>query len=242
VGSQGGNPQNELFDWFYHPVNTPQTQHPILSGLENVNLFFPNSIDTVRTKTPVKKTVLLSTSGYSREQFHPVRLNFEILRYDPDPSKFTKKNIPLAVLLEGEFSSLYENRVTESMQEGLAQMGAAFKSQSEPNRMIVVADGDAILNPVSGPDARSVMPLGYNVYERKTYGNKDFIINSIEYLLNGAGLMEARGKDTKMRPIDQVRAARYQTGWQLLNIGLPIALLVIFGIFYTYLRRKRFAS
>lgn len=242
VGNQGGNPQIELFDWFYHPIITPRAQHPILSGLENVNLFFPNSIDTVRTKNPVKKTVLLSTSEYSREQFHPVRLNFEVLRYDPDPSKFTKKNIPLAVLLEGEFSSLYENRVTESMQEGLAQMGATFKAQSEPNRMIVVADGDAILNPVSGPEARNVMPLGYNVFERKMYGNKDFIINSIEYLLNGAGLMDARGKDTKMRPIDQVRATQTQTRWQLLNIGLPIALLVIFGLLYTYLRRKRYAS
>lgn len=242
VGSQGGNPQIEMFDWFYHPVVTPHIKHPILSGLENINLFFPNSIDTVRTKTPVKKTVLLSTSDYSREQFHPVRLSFEILRYDPDPTKFTKKQIPLAVLLEGEFPSLYENRVTESMQEGLAQMGAAFKPQSEPNSMIVIADGDAILNPVASPDARGTMPLGFNVFERKMYGNKDFIINSIEYLLGGAGLVEARGKEIEMRPIDSVRATAHRLRWQLLNIGLPIALLAIFGLLYSYLRRKKYAS
>lgn len=242
VGNQGGNPQIEFFDWFYHPIITPHTDHPILKGLENVNLFFPNSIDTVRTKTQVKKTILLSTSDYSREQFHPVRLNFEILRYDPDPTKFTKKQIPIGVLLEGEFPSLFENRVTESMEQGLKDLGSAFRNTSVPNRMIVVSDGDVILNPVAKDGSGSVMPLGYNVFERKMYGNKDFIINAIEYLLSDAGLIEARGKEIELRPIDTVRAADERLQWQLLNIGLPLALLVVFGLLYFYLRRKKYAS
>ncbi len=229
VGSQGGKPQIEMFNWFYHPVVVPQTEHPILKGLENVNLFFPNSIDTVKTKTHIEKTVLLATSNYSREQFHPVRLGFEILRYDPDPSKFTKKQIPLGVLLEGEFSSLYENRVTEEMEAGLREIGATYKSQSPPNRMIVVSDGDLILNPVVDPETMGIMPLGYNVFERRMYGNKDFIINSIEYLLNDAGMVEARGKEIELRPIDTVRATDNRTMWQLLNIGVPLLALALFG-------------
>ncbi|MBK8490996.1 MAG: gliding motility-associated ABC transporter substrate-binding protein GldG [Saprospirales bacterium] len=239
VGNQGGNPQIEFFDWFYHPIVIPQTDHPILKGLKNVNLFFPNSIDTVRTKTPIKKTVLLASSNYSREQFNPVRLNFEILRYDPDPTKFTKKQIPLAVLLEGEFSSLYENRVTTEMEEGLREIGTAFKGQSPPNRMAVVADGDVILNPVSN---QGVMPLGYNVFERKMYGNKEFIINTIEYLLHEDGLIEARGKKTEMRPIDTVQASAHQLRWQLLNIALPLLVVLLFGLGFFFWRQRKYAS
>lgn len=240
VGMQGGKPQVEMFNWFYHPVVIPQTEHPILQGLENVNLFFPNSIDTVKTRTHIEKTVLLATSNYSREQFHPVRLGFEILRYDPDPSKFTKKQIPLGVLLEGEFSSLYENRITEEMEAGLREIGAVFKNQSPPNRMIVVSDGDMVLNPVVDPETMGIMPLGYNVFERRMYGNKDFIINSIEYLLNDAGMVEARGKEIELRPIDTVRATDQRTIWQLLNIGLPLLVLALFGIAFTILRRNKF--
>lgn len=242
VGNQGGKPQIELFSWYYNPVVVPQTEHPVLKGLENVNLSFPNSIDTVRTKLPIKKTVLLATSDYSREQFHPVRLNFEILRYDPDPSKFTKKQIPLAVLLEGEFSSLYENRITEEMKEGLQQIGAEFKGQSADNRMIVVSDGDIILNPVVNAETREVMPLGFNVFERRLYGNKDFIINAIEYLLNDDGLIEARGKEIERRPIDTVRASEKKLQWQLLNIALPLLSVLIFGVVFVFLRRKKYAS
>ena len=242
VGSQGGNPQIELFNWYYHPVVVPHSDHPILQGLEDVNLFFPNSMDTVRTRTPVKKTVILASSQYSREQFHPVRLNFEILRYDPDPSKFTRQHIPMAVLLEGEFPSLYENRVTQEMEEGLRQIGAQFRSVSVPNRMLVVSDGDAILNPVTSTDARGTMPLGYNLFERRMYGNKDFIINAIEYLLNDTGLIEARGKEVKMRPIDTVRAAENQLQWQLLNIILPLTVLLVFGAVYSYLRKRKYAA
>ncbi|MCB9283967.1 MAG: gliding motility-associated ABC transporter substrate-binding protein GldG [Lewinellaceae bacterium] len=238
VGSQGGNPQIELFNWYYDPVVTPQIDHPILKGLENVNLFFPNSIDTVRTKTPIKKTVLLASSNYSREQFHPTRLNFEILRYDPDPTKFTKQHIPMAVLLEGEFPSLYANRVTEEMKDGLEQLGASFKEQSPPNRMVVVSDGDVILNPVTRDGG--TMPLGFNVFERRMYGNKDFIINTIEYLLQGNGLIEARGKEIELRPIDTVRASDYQRRWQVLNIGVPLLTVFLFGVVYFFLRRRRY--
>ena len=242
VGSQGGKPQVEMFDWYYDPVVVPQTDHPILKGLENVNLFFPNSIDTVKTKTPLKKTVLLATSNHSREQFHPVRLNFEVLRYDPDPSKFSKEQIPLAVLVEGEFSSLYENRITEEMEEGLKQMGSEYKSRSPFNRMIVVSDGDVILNPVANPETMAVMPLGYNVFERKMYGNKDFIINSIEYLLNDAGMVEARGKEVELRPIDTVLASSKRLQWQLLNIALPLLSVLLFGLVYILWRRKKYST
>jgi ABC-2 type transport system permease protein len=242
IGMQGGNPQIDLFDWYYHPVVIPQSQHPIVKGLDNVNLFFPSRIDTVKTKTDIEKTVLLASSQYSREQYSPVRLNFEILRYDPDPSKFNRPNLPFAVLLEGEFPSLYENRVTESMLEGLRQLGAEYKSQSVPTRMIVISDGDIAANVINNRETGAVMPLGYNRYERRQYGNKDFLLNCIEYLLDDGGVIEARGKEVKLRLLDTVRASEQKGMWQLLNLGLPLLLLAAFGFGFNYWRRRRYAS
>ncbi|MBK7335094.1 MAG: hypothetical protein IPJ00_02545 [Saprospirales bacterium] len=153
-----------------------------------------------------------------------------------------QKQIPLGVLLEGEFSSLYENRVTEEMEAGLREIGATYKSQSPPNRMIVVSDGDLILNPVVDPETMGIMPLGYNVFERRMYGNKDFIINSIEYLLNDAGMVEARGKEIELRPIDTVRATDNRTMWQLLNIGVPLLALALFAVVFTIIRRNKYTK
>ena len=241
VSMSNGVPQTELFDYFYHPVITPNQDHPVVKSLNNLNLFFPSRIDTVRTKGPVEKTILLTTSAYSREQFLPVRMNFEILRYDPDPSKFNKGEIPLAVLLEGNFNSLYENRVTDAMRSTLAQIGSEYKGSSVENKMIVVADGDMAANIVVDPSTRGVLPLGYNRYDKRQYANKDFVINAVEYLLDDYGVIEARGKDIKLRLLDTVQAQEEKTKWQFLNIGLPVLFIGIFGFLYNYLRRRRFA-
>ena len=242
VGMQGGNPQIEMFDWFYHPVITPPTTHPITKGLNNLVMFFPSKIDTIRTKTPVKKTVILSSSQYSREQYSPVRLNFEILRYDPDPSKFNKKNFPLAVLLEGEFPSLYENRVSENFLSGLQQIGQEYKSSSVPNRMMVIADGDIGANVVTNPNTGGIRALGFNPYNRQFYDNKDFLINAIEYLFDPEGVVEARGKEIKVRLLDTVTAKQSKTKWRLINLGIPLVFLGLFGLGFVYMRKRRFAG
>lgn len=230
-----------MFNWFYHPVITNRSDHPIVKSLDNVNLFFPSSIDTVRTKTPIKKTVLLTSSEYSRLQFSPVRLDFEILRYDPDPSKFNKPHQPVAVLLEGAFTSLYENRITESMEQGLNELGKTFKETSVPTKMLVVSDGDIAKNLISRDG--TYRPLGYNQYERKVFlGNKDFLVNSIEYLLDDNGIIEARGKIVKSRLLNVVKARAEKSKWQLLNVLLPLLFLGAFGFIYLWRRKKRFAS
>jgi ABC-2 type transport system permease protein len=240
IGTQGGRPQIELFDWYYHPVSVPQTDHPVVKGLDNVNLYFPSRIDTVRTQTPVKKTVLLSSSNYSREQYAPMRLSFDILRFDPVPEQYKKQYLPFAVLLEGTFPSLYEKRVTETMRDALDQMGTPFRSQSVENRMIVVSDGDIMRNEISNPETRAVFPLGYNRYDRKQYSNKDFLINAVEYLLDDRGVIEARGKDVQLRLLDTVRANDERVKWGLINIGIPLFLLVVFGLIFNWMRKRRY--
>ncbi len=241
VGVQGGKPQIELFKWPYHIVSVPRTEHLIVKGVDGVNFFFANRLDTIRTKTPVRKTILLSSSKYSKEQFSPAYVTFQMLHYPLDPQKFKESNIPLAVLLEGEFPSLYENRLSESMQAGLDEIGMEFKTRSVPNRMLVVADGDVAYNFIVDRQAGTSTPLGFNRYEQRMYANKDFLLNSIEYLLDEVGVMEARGKEVKLRLLDQVRARKEQTYWQVFNILLPLIFLLLFALLYHYLRKRKYA-
>lgn len=240
VGQQGGRPQLDLFPYYYHPVVTPDSEHPIAKSVGPINLFFPSSIDTnIVVKTPLKKTILLHSSQYSRVQFNPVTLDFEILRYEPQPEKFNKPYQPLSILLEGVFPSLYANRVTEQMLSGMEEIGLEFKTESSPTRMIVVSDGDIVKNLVSANGETSV--LGYNKYNKFTYSNRDFLINAIEYLLDENGVIAARGKDVRLRLFDTVRAKSERTKWQVINIVLPLVFLALFGVVYNWMRRRRYA-
>ena len=229
----------ERFVWPYFPIAVPRTDHPIVKSLDGIDLRFPSSIDTIKTKTPVEKTVLLTTSEYSRLQPNVTRLNFEILRYDLDPDKFDKGPIPLAVLLEGRFPSFFENKVSESMLQGLEEIDQDFKPVSEPTKMIVVSDGDvarSARNPITGERYK----LGYNPFEKYRFANKDFLLNAVEYLRDESGIIEARTKEVKLRLLDANRAKEQAGLWQLLNIGVPLLLLGIFGLGYNWQRRRRF--
>ncbi|MCF8237181.1 MAG: gliding motility-associated ABC transporter substrate-binding protein GldG [Saprospiraceae bacterium] len=240
VGRMGNNPQYDLLPWFYHPAVQPDLDHPMVKNLNRVNFNFPASLDTIQTKTPVQKTILMTSSEYSRLQYPPVQIGFDILRYEPDPAKFNKGPQPLAILLEGQFPSNYENRVPQFFLDSLKARGEAFKSVSEPTGVIVVADGDIIRNPYN-PETNEAKALGYNVYERRQYANKDFALNMIEYLLDQRGLIEARSRDVRLRLLDKVKVTQEKTYWQVLNLGLPLLLLLLFGVGFHFWRRRRYA-
>jgi ABC-2 type transport system permease protein len=242
TGRLGNANQTELFGYPYHLAVIPTADHPIVKGLNPLNLKFASSIDTTsRTKTALERTVLLSSSPRSRLQFNPIRLNFDFLQQALPREQFNKGEQPLAVAIEGTFPSLYENRVTESMLQGLEEIGMRFKTSSVPNRMVVVADGDIARSKVNYEEG-TFMPLGYNDFEKYQFSNKYFLINALEYLLDTQGLLEARGKEVKLRLLDETRAQQEKTYWQSLNIGLPLVFLLLVGWLYTFLRKRRFAS
>ena len=242
VGMQGNSPQFEYFDWWYHPmVTTTNVDHPIVKNLDRTNLLFTTVIDTVKTKTNVKKTVLLSSSDKSRIQKPPVRLSFEILRYPPVVERFNKKHLPVGVLLEGEFPSFFQNKVTAEMAQGLQQLGMDFKPQSSATKMLVVSDGDIAKNFINRQD-NSYKPLGYNPYMRYKFANKDFLLNALEYMIDEKGVIAARTKEVKLRLIDKVKAQEGKIKWQLINIVLPLIFLLIFGVGYNYWRRQKYAQ
>lgn len=242
TGVIGDKPQFELFPWYFYPRVFSRSDHPVAKSIDRVNLFFPSFVDTIETRGGnVKKEILLSTSDYSRYQRVPVNLTFEILRDQPNPSLYNKKNLPLAVLLEGTFPSEYENRITESMKSGLTELNIEFKKISEPTRMIVVSDGDIAISRLDR-QTQQPLPLGLNPFDKYQYANKEFLMNAIEYLHNDKGVIEARGKEVKLRLLDRVKTKEEKTKWQLINILIPIIGLALFGLGYNWWRRRKYAS
>lgn len=240
TGRVGNAPQFTNFEYPYHLVVIPDSGHPAVKNLGPINLFYANAIDTtVQAKYPLHKEVLLHSSRNSRVQYLPVGLNFEFLRYGLDPAKFDKPPQPVALGLEGQFASLYENRVTESMLAGLAQLDLEFRTQSPPSRMLVVSDGDIAKNPVNRRENKHG-PLGFNRFEQYTFANKAFLLNAVEYLLDENLIIEARAKEVKLRLLDKERTRSEARLWQFVNLGLPLLLLAAFGLGYQFIRRRRY--
>lgn len=240
VGMAGDKPQMDLIKWPYHILSFSQSNHPIAKNLDRVNLFFPSSIDTLQTVAPINKTVLLTSSPYTRYQLAPMRLNFQILQEDFRSELFNKEPQNLAVLLEGNFESAFKNRVGGEMQDMLNQIGAPFVDKSKYTKQLVVSDGD-LINNVLNFQEQTIFPLGYNKWERKTYnGNEDFALNAVEYLLDESNILTARAKEVRLRLLDKVKARSEKTKWRVINVVFPLLLLICFGFLFRFLRKRKY--
>ncbi len=241
MGKMGNAAKFELFPWPYHPLVVPANEHPITKSIDPVELQFPSRIDTVKTATNIEKTILLTSSPYSREQFSPVRLNFEFLRTDLKPDKFNQGPKPVAVLLEGKFPSLYNNRVSTDFKNMLDSLNQQFIPIGKPTKMVVVSDGDIAKNLVN-QKTQKTSPLGYNKFEKYIFANKSFLINSIEYLLDDNNLLSARSKEVKLRLIDQVKAQEEKSYWQAINLIIPVIIVLVFGLLFSIIRKRKYAN
>ncbi|MFM2394888.1 MAG: hypothetical protein RLZZ546_2871 [Bacteroidota bacterium] len=242
VGMSGDKPQTVMFPWPYHLSLSSKDNHIINKNIDKVNMFFPSSIDTVGKNSEIKKTVLLSSSGYSKLQFNPVRLNFEILKSEPDPSKFNNGDKAVAVLVEGNFESFFKNRVPEDFRQALQKLKTPFIEKSKKTKQIVISDIDFMQNLVNSR-TNETEEIGFNKWEIKYYkGNKDFILNSIEYLLDEDGVLESRSKEIKLRLLDKIKVKKERKKWQLINLLLPLLFVALIGIAYHYIRRKRYGK
>ena len=241
VGREAGKPQLDRFPWFYDPVVAPRSSHPIVKGLDRINFRFASSIDTIKTALKTTKEILLSSSQNSRLQFSPIRLGFDIVRNPPKPELFNKSSIPVGVLLEGEIGSMYTNRVTPEMKQGLKDLGQEFIDSTTTGKVLIFSDGDLIRNDVN-THTGEVSPLGYNRSQQYTYANKPLFINSIEYLINDKGVIDARSKTVKLRLLDLRKVDEEKSYWRTLNIALPLCFIILFGFLFNYIRMKRFVN
>lgn len=236
--SNNGAQQQRLVDWPFFPILNG-TNHPISKNLDGVRAMFPTSMDTVEA-AGIKKTYLLVSSSNARLLQAPAKIDFEFLQIAPDIKEFQQKNIPVAVLLEGNFNSLYASRISKAMKDSMAASNYTFLNNSAPNKMIVVSDGDIATNQFS--QSAGPLPMGTNVFTRYTYANKDFFLNALDYLVNPSDILQTRSKEYTLRLLDPKRTSIEKTKWQLINIVLPIILIILFGFIYQQLRKQRFAS
>lgn len=240
-----GNGQFDLLPWNYFPLFESKSNHPVNKNLGFVSGKFVNSIDTSEAEG-IAKTILLSSSANARKIGTPALISGKENVNAPEDDKFKTSNIPVAVLLEGKFRSLFANRLSQSMNDTLQKYGANFLSQCiTPNKMIVVADGDIVLNAVV--KGNQPIPMGMNAYTYGTqrefpFANKNFLQNCLDYLINENGLSEAKSKDYTLRLLDFKKVRQEIFFWQLINIAAPILLVVLFAVIFQWARKRKYAA
>jgi gliding-associated putative ABC transporter substrate-binding component GldG len=222
-------------DWPFFPLINQYADHPITRNLDAAQTKFISSIDTVKA-IGVKKTPLLFSSPYSRKLTAPVKVGVNDLRKQMNEGSFNAGPIPVAYLLEGNFTSLYKNRFAPS---GVDTLG--FKANSSSTKIMVVADGDMARNDVN-PRQNTPQSLGYDPFTKYTFANQDLLLNMVAYLTNENGLIAARNKEVKIRPLDKQKIQSERTYWQMINLVLPLVLLLLFGLMWVYLRKAKYAK
>lgn len=239
TGYMGNQPQFEFFPWPYFPVLTPTSSNPVVKNLNAIRTEFISSIDTVGDPS-IKKSVLLTSSKYTRVAQTPVMISLEILGRNPDTRDFTDPPQPVAVLLEGEFGSVFNNRIPKEISQA-PEIG--FSAKSPSTRMIVISDGDIIKNQVQFANGNYIpLPLGYDRHTGQTFGNKELILNAVNYLSDDAGLMAVRSRELRLRALDVNKARENLLGWQIINIVAPVLIIIIFGIIQFAIRKRKFSK
>jgi len=242
-GMSGDRAQQQLFPWVFHPLLQGNQESSLVRNIDRVASYFPSTIEVLDSPESRNSTVLLTSSQYSRYQVYPsINISFETLRLPQKPEAYNKSYLPVAVMIEGTFNSYFKNRVSQVMMDGLRQINMDFKESSTSSKQAFIGDADIIKN-LYDPANNRISPIGFNKWEGYTYeGNEDFIINTIDYMLDDYGLIEARSKSFKLRLLDQVRLKKEKLKWQAFNIALPVALVIILGLLFTYWRRRKYTD
>ncbi len=235
TGMVGDQAKQQLLPWYYFPVMTPQSKHPVVNNLNAIKGQFVSSIDPIDVEG-IKHTVLLTTSQYSKIVPAPVRVSLGLMQYKPDPKMFPLRYVPVAMLVEGRFTSLYKNRIPPAIAE---DKDIGFRESSDSSAMVIISDGDIARNDIYKGNP---VPLGFDRYTNTSYGNKSFLLNIIDYLCDDSGLMAIRNKEIRLRQIDPSVLEADTLALRWLNVSLPLLFVTIFGMLKFYLRRRRYSS
>jgi gliding-associated putative ABC transporter substrate-binding component GldG len=234
-----GSPKMQRYPWPYYPFLAARDNNPISKNLDRVLPIFPSSIDTVKSPD-IRKTILLSTDSSSRAISSPAIVSINSVKGDEDLAYFNRKYIPVAVLLEGKFHSLYSNRLGQAVLDSVQRVTGKpyLASGVKEAKQIVVADADIVTNQVStttGP-----LPMGSLPLENYRFANREFFLNSMDYLVSNNNLFESRNKDFVLRLLDKTKVEEQKNMWQAINIGLPVALVVVIGLLFQWQRKKKY--
>ncbi len=230
ASGEGNESQYNPLPWYYHPMVFSRNDHPINTNIEAVRFQFTSPIELLGEA--YDKHVLLASSPLSKTDGTPREISLELLNNPPDRESYKQGLLPLAVLVEGKFSSMYTNRIKPLKLENAQDNGPE-------NKMILISDGDLIKNQVSGGRP---LELGYDKWTNSFYGNKEFLINCTNYLLEDTGLLELRGKRVSIPLLDVEKIAEQKDKWRMLNIGLPLLLALLLGLGFGWYRKRKYAG
>ncbi len=212
--------------WIYYPLLIPSSVNPVTRNLNKVQGRFVNFIDTVGENRDIKRAILLTSSNLSRVVRPPILISLKEIDTPPELGQFNKSYLPVAVLLEGKFQSAFRNRMINNLVE---DKNFRIREESKPTKMIIIADGDIIRN-----------GLSLDKLTQGTYGNKDFIVNCLNYFVDNIGIMGLRSRELKLRLLDKTIIREHRLMIQIINTALPVVLVILAGIIYNYFRRKRY--
>ncbi len=232
TGGQGSATQYTQYPWFYSPLIYPTLKNPIVSNLDGIKFQFASPIEPLNNA--IQKTILLQSSQYSRLVGTPVEVNLKMASERPDQKDFVGTgNYPVAVLLEGKFHSVYENRV-------LPFKDSTFKTSGKEGKMIVISDGDVVRNQLD----KNFQPLelGYDKWTNNLYANKEFMMNCVNYLLDDNGLINIRSKEVNLPILDKEKVYASYTYSQVITVAVPIVILLLFGGAFTFLRKRKYSK
>ncbi|WP_414655075.1 gliding motility-associated ABC transporter substrate-binding protein GldG [Flavobacterium sp. UBA6195] len=229
-GNQGSETQMQEYTWKFAPFIYPTSTNPIVKNMEGIKFEFASPIEIL--KNDIKKTVLLSSSEYSKTVGTPSPISLDMVTEETTPEEYEGKGLlPVAVLMEGKFKSAYQNRV-------LPFKDNSFQATGKENKMIVISDGDVIKNQL---DKGVPLELGFDKWTNQLYGNKEFLMNCVNYLLDDNGLINIRSKDVDLPLLNKEEVYKNYTTAQMVTVGLPIVILAIFGFLFTFLRKRKYS-
>jgi ABC-2 type transport system permease protein len=185
----------------------------------------------------VKKTILLQTSKYTKTQPTPARVALAMIKNRPNELQYQNSFQNVAYLLEGKFESLYKNRISAMF---VNDSTFQFKDQSVPTKMIIVSDGDIAKNEYQRSTSM-IYPLGYDIYTKQEFANKNFLLNCMNYLLDDQGLLQLRSREVKLRLLDKKKISTQATKWKIINVVYPLLGLILLGLLQFYIRRKKYS-
>ncbi len=234
----GSQAQWSVFPWYYSPLLIPADNHPLSRNLNRIFTEFVSSIDTVSGNKNLKKTVILTTSPYARRVTSPSSVSLENISNPPARVLFNQSFITVGVLVEGVFSSVFENRIIDNLGTGIT----SYKAKSKPTRMIVIADAGLVANKVNySGKPYQIQEMGYDRVSKQVFGNKEFLLNTIYYLNDDTGIMQLRNRSMQLRLLDKVKLREEKKLWQWLNLVAPLLVVSLFGVVYNIIRKRRYS-
>ena len=229
TGMVGNQTQFKNLEWFFHPLAGGNPNHPITKNILPVRFQFTNQRDTV--KNNIKKTPLLVSSVLTQKFGTPNFISLQSIADEPIEEDYQSGNQLLAVLLEGNFNSAYRNRI-QPFETPLYKANAVGG-----NKMIVISDGDVGKNQILKNEP---FDLSRDKWTNEQFGNKDFLLNAVDYLLDDVGLMKLRNKSLQISILDKQKAFKERRYWQFINLGIPMLMLLVFGIGFHGLRKRKY--